>query len=271
MPRLLIFALFVTLTLITQPVQAQDLHQWLARPLGARAVQSPQLGFTYGSDRRGQSPIHHGLDYLNPRGTPVIAAGDGTVIFAGADNAVAVGLYPNFYGNVVIIQHNLNAPEGGAVFTLYGHLYKIEVTVGQTVTTGQQIGQVGATGIAIGSHLHFEVRVGDGLNYNATRNPEMWYPPLPGTGALIGRMVDGNGNLVVGIRYAITNESSVLPGFTYNDPNFPRDPVFNENMVMSDIRAGCYRIKVRGGAGLSYNEPICFASGETKVLEIKLY
>ena len=62
------------------------------------------------------------------------------------------------------------------LYTLYGHLSEIDVQVGQQVTAGQQIGKVGQAGIATGSHLHFEVRLGENT-YQASRNPELWLTP----------------------------------------------------------------------------------------------
>ena len=88
--------------------------------------------------------VHRGLDYAAPTGTPAMTIGDGQVEFAGRQNG---------YGNVVIIRH------GNGHSTLYAHLSKIMVRVGQTVQQGQTVGLVGATGWATGPHLHFEFRI----------------------------------------------------------------------------------------------------------------
>lgn len=89
---------------------------------------------------------HEGLDYAAASGTPVRAAGDGTVLRAG---------YGGGYGNLVEIRHR----EG--VTTRYGHLSRIAVGLrpGTRVTQGQLIGRVGSTGLATGPHLHYEFRV----------------------------------------------------------------------------------------------------------------
>lgn len=87
---------------------------------------------------------HLGTDFAATTGTPARTVGDGTVEFAGVQNG---------YGNVVFIKHR-NGNE-----TVYAHLSKINVQRGQSVSQGQTIGLVGATGWATGPHLHFEFRV----------------------------------------------------------------------------------------------------------------
>ncbi len=95
-------------------------------------------------------PIHHvmklhkGIDFSSPQGTPIQATGDGEVVKAGTESG---------YGNCVIIKH------GYGYETLYGHMYKINVTAGQKVKKGQQIGIVGSTGASTGPHCHYEVHL----------------------------------------------------------------------------------------------------------------
>jgi murein DD-endopeptidase MepM/ murein hydrolase activator NlpD len=92
----------------------------------------------------GDARLHAGIDLRGSVGTPVLAAGDGIVVYAA---------FQPGYGNVVVIDH------GRAVATLYAHQSRMGVRVGQTVKRGQVIGSVGATGYATGPHLHFEVRL----------------------------------------------------------------------------------------------------------------
>ena len=87
---------------------------------------------------------HLGTDFAAPTGTPARTVGDGVVSFAGSQTG---------YGNAVFLKHR-NGHE-----TVYAHLSKINVRVGQSVAQGDTIGLVGATGWATGPHLHFEFRV----------------------------------------------------------------------------------------------------------------
>jgi murein DD-endopeptidase MepM/ murein hydrolase activator NlpD len=87
---------------------------------------------------------HNGVDYAAPTGTLIRSVGDGVVEFAGQQNG---------YGNIVQIKHRNDRA------TVYAHLSRIDVGVGQRVEQGQHIGTVGATGWATGPHLHFEFKI----------------------------------------------------------------------------------------------------------------
>jgi murein DD-endopeptidase MepM/ murein hydrolase activator NlpD len=86
---------------------------------------------------------HTGIDFHAVSGTSVHAVGTGTVVSTGWGGA---------YGNQIVIRM------ADGMYTQYGHLSSIGVTVGQRVTPGQQIGLSGATGNVTGPHLHFEAR-----------------------------------------------------------------------------------------------------------------
>ncbi len=91
-------------------------------------------------------PWHHGVDIANHDGGAILAADAGTVITAGwTDNTG--------YGNRVVIDH------GNGIHTLYGHMSRVDVVVGQTVKRGAQLGMMGSTGHSTGTHLHFEIRL----------------------------------------------------------------------------------------------------------------
>jgi murein DD-endopeptidase MepM/ murein hydrolase activator NlpD len=103
--------------------------------------------------------FHAGMDIDGERGDFVVAPGNGTVISAG---------YKGGYGNMIEIDH------GNGLTTRYGHLSKIEIADGDTVTRGQLIGYVGSTGRSTGPHLHYEVRIGE-----RSINPRHFLPQEP--------------------------------------------------------------------------------------------
>jgi murein DD-endopeptidase MepM/ murein hydrolase activator NlpD len=108
-------------------------------------------GFGYRRDPiNGGRRLHAGTDFAGPRGTPIYAGGDGTVIFAGRQSG---------YGLMVEIRH----PFG--LSTRYAHMARIRVSEGQRVSRGDRIGDMGNTGRSTGTHLHYEVRRdGDPVN-----------------------------------------------------------------------------------------------------------
>jgi murein DD-endopeptidase MepM/ murein hydrolase activator NlpD len=91
-----------------------------------------------------RAKFHHGTDYRGKRGTPILAAGAGSVIFAGRRGG---------YGRCVFIDH------GNGVITRYGHLDRLDVKVGDVLAAGTQLGAMGSSGRTTGVHLHFEVRL----------------------------------------------------------------------------------------------------------------
>jgi murein DD-endopeptidase MepM/ murein hydrolase activator NlpD len=107
---------------------------------------------------------HNGIDYYAPKGTPVYAAGDGTVIRSG---------YSAANGNHVFIRH------ANGIETKYLHFSKTAVKNGQHVKQGQTIGYVGSTGLATGPHLHYEFVV-NGVHRNPRTVPLPKVEPLQG-------------------------------------------------------------------------------------------
>ncbi|OZS39281.1 hypothetical protein DF186_01620 [Enterococcus hirae] len=93
----------------------------------------------------GGQEFHNGIDLVNGNpNTPVFAALDGEVVQAGAN-------YYDWYGNYVVIKHN------NGKWTGYAHLSRIDVSVGQKIQKGAQIGLMGTTGPSTGEHLHFQI------------------------------------------------------------------------------------------------------------------
>lgn len=89
---------------------------------------------------------YNGIDLAAPTGTPLLASADGQVIIARGSG------YNGGYGLYVVIRHS------NGTQTLYGHMSRVSVSVGQNVTQGQVIGAVGNTGRSTGPHVHFEIR-----------------------------------------------------------------------------------------------------------------
>ena len=120
------------------------------------AVVSPAQGtFTSGYGMR-WGTLHAGIDIANAIGTPILAIMDGTVI----DSGPASG-----YGQWLRIQHS-----DGSV-SVYGHMSTLAVSVGQSVTAGQQIAGMGSEGFSTGSHLHFEIHPSG----NGAVDPVGWF------------------------------------------------------------------------------------------------
>lgn len=100
---------------------------------------------------------HPGIDIADRLGTPVLAADAGYVVSVGWDDTG--------YGETIVIDH------GNGFQTLYAHLQNFYVGVGDNVTKGQQIGEMGSSGNATGPHVHFEIRQG-----TVQRNPHGFLP-----------------------------------------------------------------------------------------------
>lgn len=108
-------------------------------------------GFRYSSGfGRRWGRMHEGTDMAGPIGTPIYATADGVVTFAG---------WSSGYGRLIKIQHDFG------IETRFGHLNDIKVSVGQRVSLGDRIGDMGNSGRSTGPHLHYEIRVnGSPLN-----------------------------------------------------------------------------------------------------------
>lgn len=147
------FALAVGQLLIVPDGVMPKVELWEPRPY--IAYQTPEAGTVAGTGlfvwpaagriTQGFRWYHKGIDIANSAAPDIIAADRGTVIAAGWPSGWG-------YGNQVIVDH------GNGFATVYAHLSKIYVSVGQRVGQGETIGKMGATGRATGIHLHFEIR-----------------------------------------------------------------------------------------------------------------
>ena len=120
--------------------------------LGITLIEPVQGRITakYGEKSSVRSSVHTGLDIAAPGGTPIKAAASGTVVFSGRKG---------IFGKMLVISH------GNGVQTYYAHCSKLLANVGDKVSQGEVIANVGSTGNSTGNHLHLEVRV-NGQSYN---------------------------------------------------------------------------------------------------------
>lgn len=171
-----------------------------------------------------------------------------SVLFAGSDVEVTIGAIPDFYGQLIILRLD-QLYRDQPLYVLYGHLSAIYVIQGEHVETGQPIGAVGMTGIAMGPHLHLEVRLGDN-SYESTRNPGLWLEPWPGRGTLAGRLLNAEGRTLPEASVLIYRAQDaehpwrVVPVYG-DDPGIHPDDEWGENFLLADVPAGQYRLAAR--------------------------
>jgi murein DD-endopeptidase MepM/ murein hydrolase activator NlpD len=260
-----------TPTVATPTPEPPSAHLWLESPVdpASSGDHRPQTYFPYGATGGGKYRLHHGVDYMNPAGTRILASAPGTVIVAGNDLETVYGLKPDFYGNLVIQELDRRF-QGQPVYVLYGHMSAVQVAAGQHLEAGDLVGLVGMTGVAIGPHVHLEVRLGAN-SYDSTRNPVLWLKPGPDEGAIAGRIVDGQGRPLAEI--PVTFFRAAEPGkwwrqtqtYALNEVN--GDDALGENMAMPYVPAGDYLVKVTVGKK-SYTRPVTVLPGQVGFVEI---
>ena len=251
-------------------------HFWLEPPFPGGFNQLYSPGYQFGSTGGGRYRIHHGVDIGNPVGTPVLATASGEVVHAGPDNPELLGPYNDFYGNTVVIRldRKLNTSRGEQdVFVLYGHLVSVEVQEGQWVGTGDYLGGVGMTGIAIGPHLHMEVRIGQN-SYLHTVNPALWMRPAAYTGTVAVRLLSATGRTWPGVQLSLYRyEESGVSWYrvveTYPElESIGPDPSWGENGALSHIPVGAYLL-TGSVNGEEVRQEITVRDGETAFVELR--
>ena len=222
------------------------------RPIKLPGRNTIDGSYRFGSAQGGRRDPHHGVEFLNSLGTPVFAAAEGEVIVAGDDLTTLYGPYYNFYGNLVILAHEFPDIQT-TLYTLYAHLSEVTVGPGDMVQAGEQIGFVGMSGAATGSHLHFEVRLGEN-DYAAVRNPELWLEPLMDEtggqqGAIAGELIPPAGYYLkipsIVIEHLTGKAGDVLSRVyvgTYEEGALKGQPPWNESFAIGDLSPGWYRI-----------------------------
>jgi len=223
-------------------VSAYD-HFYFARPIAADNVNWPLAEYRYGGTFFADV-VHTGVDIDANEDTEILAAGPGTVISADWGLYTEVpGNISDPYGQAVVLRHDFGY-KGQALYTIYAHMNKIIAVVGQHVETGDVIGLVGDTGNTTGPHLHFEVRLGDKTFYR-TYNPELWMAPPQGWGVLVGRLTNEKGELLHQYLVEVRPMPSEVPlrkVLTYAQGAVNADPYYQENLVLSDLPEGLYKI-----------------------------
>jgi murein DD-endopeptidase MepM/ murein hydrolase activator NlpD len=252
-------------------------HFWIGRPfLPSVGNQLSATSYQFGSTAGNRYRPHHGVDISNPMGTPVLAATEGEVVHAGLDDPDVLGPYPNFYGNAVVIRldRRLTVGDGALdVYLLYGHLSQVFVTVGQRVKPDDVVGAVGMTGIAIGPHLHVEMRLGANT-YRHSVNPYLWLQPLGDNGAVAVRLLTADGRTWPGARLTLARFEGGQATWarlieTYLDTeNIGPDPTWGENGAMEGVPPGFY-VLVGVVNGESVRTELTVNAGQTSFVEIR--
>jgi murein DD-endopeptidase MepM/ murein hydrolase activator NlpD len=222
---------------------------WLQRPIAPRNNAFIDQTYRYGSTMGGNFQQHQGVEFNNPDGTPVLAAGAGTVVVAGRAEAGAL---------TVSIRHDTTVAREGVSYRLYStymHNSSLLVRVGDRVRTGQEIARVGNTGRATNDHLHLELSASPTDSLPAivdslqrfppyTTNAELWIEPLPGTGIVAGQVFGPEGAPVpqariYGLVKRLPTETPFSFAETYGDKGHSH-PLYGEHFAISDVPAGSY-------------------------------
>jgi murein DD-endopeptidase MepM/ murein hydrolase activator NlpD len=219
-------------------------HFYLARPIGIDSVNWPLPSYLYGYEDSTSSTPHSGLDFDAPMHTPILAAGPGKIVFAGYGLATGMGNTKDPYGLAVVILHDFSY-YGYSVMTIYGHMEKVLVEVGERVNSGDEIGYVGMTGNTSGPHVHFEVRLEQNGDYYI-QNPYLWMAPPIDRGVFVGQFMYSDEwyltNHDVYINSLTTGEGWTIK--TYYAQEETNDPYYRENAALGDLPAGTYKVGI---------------------------
>ncbi|MGL4651761.1 MAG: M23 family metallopeptidase, partial [Caldilineaceae bacterium] len=155
----------------------------------------------------------------------------------------------------------------------YGHLSQVSVQKGQRVQPDDIVGAVGMTGIAIGPHLHVEMRVGANT-YEASVNPYLWVEPPPGHGAVAVRLLTADGRTWPNARLTLARFSGNLATWARVIEIYPDNesvnpnPAFGENGAMEAVPAGSY-VVVGSVNGERVAAEVTVEAGKTAFVELR--
>ena len=220
-------------------------HFYFTRPIAADVVNWPLADYRYGAIWPGlANVIHTGIDIDAPKGTTVMAAAAGKVIWVGYGLVKSLPNPEDPYGLAVMIKHDFGY-QGERLETVYAHLSEADVVLGQEVASGQRIGLVGNTGLTTGPHLHFEIRVEYSNYYYTTRNPELWLVPPQNWGILAGHIMQNSWTPLyaqdVYVK-SLENGNTWMVRTYANSQALKEDDYYHENMVLSDLPEGKYQV-----------------------------
>jgi len=219
-------------------------HFYFTRPIAADQINWPIADYRYGGIFFAPNIVHTGVDIDADEGAPILAAGPGTIVWAGWGLfSETPGNQNDPYGMAVVIRHDFGYKDQ-QLYTAYAHMSKIIAVVSQHVETGDVIGLVGATGATTGPHVHFEVRLGEN-SFHHTLNPELWLAPPQGWGVLVGRVLDTKGKTISHMEVHLISQETKKTFLvkTYGSGGaINADPYYNENLVLGDLPAGIYKI-----------------------------
>jgi murein DD-endopeptidase MepM/ murein hydrolase activator NlpD len=219
-------------------------HFYFVRPIAVDQVNWPLADYRYGYIFPGTESVHTGVDIDAALHTPIIAAGDGKVTFAGFGLQNGNSDPNDPYGMAVVIRHDFGLGNR-QLSTVYAHMDRVDVVVGQRVNAGDQLGIVGETGFTTGPHVHFEVRLETNGSFT-TRNPELWLSPPQGMGVLAGKLLNTNGSLLTSQDITVvsraTEISRIVTSYAYR--TVTSDEYYRENVVLGSLDPGEYWIFV---------------------------
>jgi murein DD-endopeptidase MepM/ murein hydrolase activator NlpD len=225
------------------------LTTWFQRPIALTDNSFIDQSYRYGSTMGGNFQQHQGVEFNNPDGTPVMAIGSGTVVYAGPAEEGAL---------TVTIRHDTTITAKGKryrIYSTYYHNSALNVKVGKRVARGAVISRVGNTGRATNDHLHLEISASpsDSLHLVVdslerfppyTTNPELFIEPLPNTGIVAGQVFDAAGAPILQARiYGLTKRDPVDTPYSYAETYGDKahsNPLYGEHFAVSDVPAGTY-------------------------------
>ena len=255
-------------------------HFYFSNPIAAFDIKPAFSTYSYG-DVFFEDVVHTGIDIPGDLGTPILAAGEGRVIYAGLGvYRGGSNVYDDPYGKAVVIEHTFSY-QGEPLYTLYAHLDEILVVEGQNVKSGERIGLMGKTGKTTGPHLHFEVRLGKN-EYFSTRNPDLWVSPPQGWGILVGQVLTYEGNLhEQQVVYLYRSEEALLGdelddrlwiGKSYQNEAINSDPYYKENLTITNIPAGTYIVYIPvTDIGFAYQKTVEIKPGQVTYFKFNVW